>query len=949
MRCADSDGRVTSLDLGGHGLESGGLHPAVFDLISLEYLNLAYNNFNGSQLPSSGFERLTELTHLNLSSCRFSGQVPNGIGRLTNLVSLDLSSDFEIIKLPAYGYMYGSDSYSFSLPLIEQNFETLMANLMNLRDLRLALIQLSNSGVQWCNILASSCPKLKVLSLPFCGLSGPICSSLSSLHSLVVIDLQFNDLSGPVPDFLANFSDLRVLQLNNNTLEGWISPAIFEHKKLVTINLYQNHGISGYLPNFSSGCSLEYLDVGGTNLSGAIPTSISNLTSLKKLGLASSGFSGEIPSSIGYLQSLSALEISGMDLVGSIPSWVANLTSLRTLRFCDCALSGPIPSFIGNLRDLRELELSNCSFSGPIPSYISNLTQLRTLYLHSNDLFGKMELTLLSKLPHLIALDVGINNGLVVGDGVENSSIASFPKIHYLSLSGCNIVKFPSFLRYQNKIVFLDLSYNKMHGAIPRWAWETWNNGHTCFLYLNNNEFTSIGYSPYLPIQDIGAMDLSSNMLEGAIPITRGFASFLDYSNNMFSSIPSRFSSHLSDVTIFKASRNNITGNFPSSFCGTTNIQLLDLSYNKFSGPIPSCLMENVNSLQSLNLNQNQFYGELPDNIKVGCLFEDLDFSGNWIEGQLPRSLVACKNLEILDVGNNQISDSFPCWMSKVAKLKILVLKSNKFFGQVAQSPQEGKSACIFPTATIIDLSSNNFFGPLSHDHWFENLRSMISRDPDESLVMGLEFPNMTKAYRYTTAITYKGQATIFSQILTTLVFIDFSNNAFSGTIPEAVGVLRLLHGLNMSHNSLTGLIPSQLSRLTQLEVLDLSSNEIYGEIPSELTSLDALTVLNLSDNKLVGSIPESPHFMTFSNSSFLGNDGLCGLPLSKLCINTTTPNVMPHHSKKNYADIIILFLFVGLGFGVGFAIGVIVDLYQSENDLEKGRKHTPSYVLNEM
>lgn len=72
VRCSSNSdgggGRVTSLDLSDQGLESGGLDPAIFHLSSLERLNLAYNDFNGSQLPSSGFERLANLTHLNLST-----------------------------------------------------------------------------------------------------------------------------------------------------------------------------------------------------------------------------------------------------------------------------------------------------------------------------------------------------------------------------------------------------------------------------------------------------------------------------------------------------------------------------------------------------------------------------------------------------------------------------------------------------------------------------------------------------------------------------------------------------------------------------------------------------------------------------------------------------------------------------------------------------------------
>jgi Leucine-rich repeat (LRR) protein len=80
--------------------------------------------------------------------------------------------------------------------------------------------------------------------------------------------------------------------------------------------------------------------------------------------------------------------------------------------------------------------------------------------------------------------------------------------------------------------------------------------------------------------------------------------------------------------------------------------------------------VENANRILSLKLKQNQLSGKFPDNIKEGCSFEALDFTGNWIGGQLPRSLVACKNLEVLDIGNNQISDSFPCWMNTLTSFK---------------------------------------------------------------------------------------------------------------------------------------------------------------------------------------------------------------------------------------------------------------------------------------
>jgi hypothetical protein len=203
-------------------------------------------------------------------------------------------------------------------------------------------------------------------------------------------------------------------------------------------------------------------------------------------------------------------------------------------------------------------------------------------------------------------------------------------------------------------------------------------------------------------------------------------------------------------------------------------------------------------------------------------------------------------------------------------------------------------------------------------------MKSMMTKADNERLVMENQYDLLGQTYQFTTAITYKGSDITFSKILRTIVVIDVSDNVFYGAIPQSIGDLVLLSALNMSHNALTGPIPSQLGTLNQLESLDLSSNDLSGEIPQELASLDFLSMLNLSYNKLEGRVPESPHFLTFSNLSFLGNTGLCGLKVSKGCDNRRPPDIVLHPSEKISIDI-VLFLFAGLGFGVGFAISVIL------------------------
>ncbi|PHT30730.1 hypothetical protein CQW23_29650 [Capsicum baccatum] len=101
---------------------------------------------------------------------------------------------------------------------------------------------------------------------------------------------------------------------------------------------------------------------------------------------------------------------------------------------------------------------------------------------------------------------------------------------------------------------------------------------------------------------------------------------------------------------------------------------------------------------------------------------------------------------------------------------------------------------------------------------------------------------------------------------------------------------------LNLSHNGLEGIIPASLEHLSVLESLDLSSNKIGGEIPQQLASLTFFAVINLSPNHLVGCIPKGKQFDIFENTSYQGNDGLCGFPLSKDCggndgvLQATTP-----------------------------------------------------------
>jgi hypothetical protein len=97
VTCDMAFGRVISLDLGEFDLTSSRrLDPALFNLTSLRNLSLAFNDFSGALVPASGFERLTVIIHLNLSCANFGFQIPIGIAYLRNLVTIDLSGNYEL-------------------------------------------------------------------------------------------------------------------------------------------------------------------------------------------------------------------------------------------------------------------------------------------------------------------------------------------------------------------------------------------------------------------------------------------------------------------------------------------------------------------------------------------------------------------------------------------------------------------------------------------------------------------------------------------------------------------------------------------------------------------------------------------------------------------------------------------------------------------------------------
>ncbi|KAL5990936.1 hypothetical protein ACLOJK_011841 [Asimina triloba] len=868
-----SHDHVTHLDLGEFYILGRIDFQSIFSIRSLKKLSLAYNLFDPCPIPP-GLTHLTSLTHLNLSNANFYGKIPSSIGHLTSLVSLDLSCSPDFFYLDEDGFFSNSCHWKLEIPSIEQ----LVQKMSSLTELYLSWANISAEASRWSRVLPSSLPRLRSLRLRGCLLSGPIHSSFSQLHFLSQLDLSNNNLSSVVPGFIANFSSLTSLELSSCRLHGSFPKDIFMLPALQTLDVSQN-SLAGSSPEFPLNSTLQYLDLSDMQFSaGRFPESLKNLNFLTALGLDNCSISGSLPSWLADLRRLESLQLAENNFSGPIPSsYGRELLNLRSISMSRNQISGSIPPSLFSLPLLENLalefnqlggelgEFQNARSSrleilllgknnlqGIIPSSMFELGGLTIIYLSSNNFSGTLDLSLFANFQKLIHLDLS-DNSFSVEAGSGNLTTASFPQLSMLNLRSCNIKEFPSVLRNQEALTYVDLSNNRIRGEIPNWIWEV-GSGRLLYLNLSHNALNGIEPPfPYVSLKRLHFLDLSSNLIEGSL-------------------VPSS--------TFFPRT-------VPMSICNSTFLQVLDLSDNLFSGQVPPCLGETSNVLSVLNLRRNNFSGSLPQTFKEGCSLTTIDVSGNKLEGQVPRSLPNCKMLEVINLGNNQMHDTFPFSLGILSQLRVLVLRSNKFYGPIV-SPLSNPTKT-FTMLQIMDLSSNDFTGSLPSD-MFWTWKAMMGESSSSSMFLNRSF-FLGGYYQDKVTIVNKYLEMKLVKILTAFTVLDFSNNKFHGSIPSSIGDLKSLLVLNMSNNDLEGGLPASLGNVRALESLDLSHNRLSGEIPWQLSDLTFLSVLDLSQNLLVGRIPQSQQFLTFPKESFLGNLGLCGFPLPAKCEDEEVPN----------------------------------------------------------
>ena len=297
-----------------------------------------------------------------------------------------------------------------------------------------------------------------------------------------------------------------------------------------------------------------------------------------------------------------------------------------------------------------------------------------------------------------------------------------------------------------------------------------------------------------------------------------------------------------------------------------------------WSEHLPMVNWDGIFSSQANGVYQIELYGSMWDGYPLLTLngtvpaglgsLPNLRFLKMWdlgLTGLIPAELGNLSNLEELRLDQNALTGSIPTGLGSLGKLDYLSFSINQLSGGI---PSDFGN---LSSVTYLSLD-RNFLGLQTHPTVGDPAPAAVQNPIPNSLgnlsnLAGLDLGDNRLSGSIPSALGN----------LSELNVLGLEINEFSGSIPAALGNLSELDGLNLWGNNLSGSIPSQLGNLSKLTYLDLAFNQLTGSLPTSLGRLSKLRTLRLEENQLSGSIPSQLGDLTELQTLHLDTNRLSG------------------------------------------------------------------------
>lgn len=309
-------------------------------------LQLQFNNLTGT-LPESLFDKLINLTSIDLSHNSISGTIPTTLGKLRNVQVLHLNHNLLSGTIPTEIRTMGShvppDEYAISLedriiPTSEDGGTG------------------ENSTYDW---------------------------ELMQVMGLSQLDLSNNRLNGTLPTTIGELLNLQAVDVSNNPELG--ADGCCENADSYYASFY---GYNTTIPTeIGMLRRLQVLNMDWSRFMRQIPTEVGNLRNLQFWRMQGSyetnQVSGTIPTEFGKLQKLTEFMMENNTLSGTLPSEISSMSALEKFTVQDNQLSGTLPENIGDIEFLNWWDTFGNKLEGDMPSSIQKLDSLDYLYIQN--------------------------------------------------------------------------------------------------------------------------------------------------------------------------------------------------------------------------------------------------------------------------------------------------------------------------------------------------------------------------------------------------------------------------------------------------------------------------------------------------------------------------------------------------------------------------------------